>query len=74
MFTIGYGDVIPVSYLERLIAILYMMICSIQLSYSVSTVGAIIDKISAYSQEKMRKVHTINTYMQNKKISYELQY
>lgn len=48
MFTIGYGDVIPVSHLERIVAILYMMICSIQLSYSVSTVGAIIDKISAY--------------------------
>ena len=48
MFTIGYGDVVPISYLERVIAILYMAICSIQLSYSVSTVGAIIDKISAY--------------------------
>ena len=48
MFTIGYGDVVPISYVERVIAILYMAICSIQLSYSVSTVGAIIDKISAY--------------------------
>lgn len=50
------------------------MICSIQLSYSVSTVGAIIDKISAYSSDKMKKVQTINTYMQNKGISYQLQY
>lgn len=48
MFTIGYGDVVPISYLERVVAILYMMVCSIQLSYSVSTVGAIIDTISAY--------------------------
>lgn len=49
MFTIGYGDIIPINYIERVIAILYMMICSIQLSYSISTIGAIIDKISAYS-------------------------
>ncbi|CAD8172405.1 unnamed protein product [Paramecium octaurelia] len=74
MFTIGYGDVVPISYLERIVAILYMMICSIQLSYSVSTVGAIIDTISAYGQEKMRKMRKINTYMQNKKIEYQLQY
>ncbi|CAD8086199.1 unnamed protein product [Paramecium sonneborni] len=74
MFTIGYGDVVPISYLERIVAILYMMICSIQLSYSVSTVGAIIDTISAYGQEKMRKMRKINTYMQNRKIEYQLQY
>ncbi|CAD8062415.1 unnamed protein product [Paramecium primaurelia] len=74
MFTIGYGDVVPISYLERVIAILYMMICSIQLSYSVSTVGAIIDTISAYGQEKMRKMRKINSYMQNRKIEYQLQY
>ncbi|CAD8071438.1 unnamed protein product [Paramecium primaurelia] len=74
MFTIGYGDVVPISYLERVVAILYMMICSIQLSYSVSTVGAIIDTISAYGQEKMRKMRKINSYMQNRKIEYQLQY
>ncbi|CAD8162298.1 unnamed protein product [Paramecium pentaurelia] len=74
MFTIGYGDITPVSYIERIISIFYMMFCSIQLSYSVSTVGTILDQISAYEQEKMKKVHTINTYMQNKKIGYELQY
>ena len=72
MFTVGYGDITPVSFEERIFAIFYMMICSIQLSYSVSTVGAILDKISAYEEEKMKKVHTINTYMQNKKIGYEL--
>lgn len=55
-----------------MISIVFMMICSIQLSYSVSTVGAIIDKISAYSSDKMKKVQTINTYMQNKRISYQL--
>ncbi|CAD8172860.1 unnamed protein product [Paramecium octaurelia] len=74
MFTVGYGDITPVSYIERIISIFYMMFCSIQLSYSVSTVGTILDKISAYEQEKMKKVHTINTYMQSKKIGYELQY
>ncbi|CAD8105986.1 unnamed protein product [Paramecium primaurelia] len=74
MFTVGYGDITPQSSLETVLCIMFMMICSIQLSYSVSTVGAIIDKISFYTKEKRKKVQTINTYMQNKKISYELQF
>ena len=57
-----------------LISIGFMMICSIQLSYSVSTVGAIIDQIFAYEDEKLKRLQTINSYMQNKNISYGLQY
>ncbi|CAD8187163.1 unnamed protein product [Paramecium octaurelia] len=74
MFTVGYGDITPQSSLETVLCIMFMMICSIQLSYSVSTVGAIIDKISFYTKEKRKKVQAINTYMQNKKISYQLQF
>lgn len=32
--------------MEVIVAILFMMICSIQLSYSVNTVGTIISEIS----------------------------
>ena len=60
--------------LERIISIGFMMVCSIQLSYSVNTVGAIIDRISQYRENYLRKMQTINTYMQRKKISYKLQY
>lgn len=51
-----------------------MMICSIQLSYSVNTVGAIIDKISLYNEVKLKKIRIINSYMQKNKISFQLQY
>lgn len=57
-----------------LISIGFMMICSIQLSYSVSTVGAIIDRIFAYEDEKLKKLQAINSYMQRKKISFGLQF
>lgn len=50
------------------------MIFSIQLPYSVNTVGAIIDKISQYSESKMQNFRIINTYMAKKKISYQLQF
>ena len=49
-----------------------MMVTSIQLSYSVSTVGLIIDGFS--SHEKSRKIRAITNYMNNKKIGYKLKY
>lgn len=74
MFTVGYGDITPQSNPELIVSIIFMMVCSVQLSYSVSTVGAIIDKISASKEEKQRKFHIINSYMDCKNISYELKF
>lgn len=51
-----------------------MMICSIQLSYSVNTVGTIINKITKYSEMKLKKLRILNTYMNKKQISYQLQF
>ncbi|CAD8048639.1 unnamed protein product [Paramecium primaurelia] len=70
MFTIGYGDLTPQQYVT---CIIFIMIFSIQLPYSVNTVGAIIDEISKYSEQKLQKLRVINTYMAKKKITYELQ-
>lgn len=56
MFTVGYGDISPSNDLERMFAIGFMMICSIQLSYSVNTVGTIIDRISSIDGEKLKKL------------------
>ncbi|CAD8149984.1 unnamed protein product [Paramecium pentaurelia] len=74
MFTVGYGDLTPQSNLEYTICIIFIMIFSIQLPYSVNTVGAIIDEISKYSEQKLQKLRIINTYMTKKKISFQLQF
>ncbi|CAD8057941.1 unnamed protein product [Paramecium sonneborni] len=74
MFTVGYGDLTPQSNLEYVICIIFIMIFSIQLPYSVNTVGAIIDEISKYSEQKLQKLRIINTYMTKKKISFQLQF
>ncbi|CAD8140691.1 unnamed protein product [Paramecium octaurelia] len=70
MFTIGYGDLTPQ---QHVTCIIFIMIFSIQLPYSVNTVGAIIDEISKYSEQKLQKLRVINTYMAKKKITYGLQ-
>ncbi|CAD8055062.1 unnamed protein product [Paramecium sonneborni] len=74
MFTVGYGDLTPQSDLEYTICIIFIMIFSIQLPYSVNTVGTIIDEISKYSEQKLQKLRIINTYMTKKKISFQLQF
>jgi hypothetical protein len=63
---------VKIGQLETIFSICFMMICSIQLSYSVNTVGAIIDKITKYSEEKLVRLRVLNTYMYKKKISYNL--
>jgi len=45
---------------------------SLQLPYSINTVGAIISKISEYGEDKKRKLRIINSFMQKKKIPFQL--
>ncbi|CAD8121596.1 unnamed protein product [Paramecium sonneborni] len=73
MFTIGYGDVLPQSNLERIVCCLFIIMASLQLPYSINTVGAIISQISEYGQDKKRKLRIINSYMQKKRIPFQLQ-
>lgn len=73
MFTVGYGDISPISNLEKATSILFIMITSIQLPYSINTVGKFIEEITAYGEETMRKLSLINTYMEKRKISFNLQ-
>ncbi|CAK61699.1 unnamed protein product (macronuclear) [Paramecium tetraurelia] len=73
MFTVGYGDVAPVSNLEKATSVLFIMITSIQLPYSINTVGKFIEEITAYGEETMKKLSIINAYMEKRKISFNLQ-
>lgn len=42
MFTVGYGDITPKTKLEKSFTIIFIILSSIQLPYSVNTVGNII--------------------------------
>ncbi|CAD8197075.1 unnamed protein product [Paramecium pentaurelia] len=73
MFTVGYGDLTPKTQIERVVTILFIILSSVQLPYSVNTVGNIIQQISAYGEERKNKLRTINSYMQRKNVPYTLQ-
>ncbi|CAD8191214.1 unnamed protein product [Paramecium pentaurelia] len=73
IFTVGYGDVTPQSNLEKIVTIILIMISSIQLPFSVNTVGNIITEMSAFSEERKRKLRIINSYMNKSFMSSGLQ-
>ncbi|CAD8096804.1 unnamed protein product [Paramecium sonneborni] len=74
MFTVGYGDITPKTEPEYILAIIFMMVSSIQLSYSVSTVGAVLEKITSFKEIKQKKLSIINNFMANKQINFKLQF
>ncbi|CAD8114502.1 unnamed protein product [Paramecium sonneborni] len=74
MFTVGYGDITPKTEPEYILAIIFMMVSSIQLSYSVSTVGAVLEKITSFKEIKQKKLRIINNFMANKQINFKLQF
>ncbi|CAD8195038.1 unnamed protein product [Paramecium octaurelia] len=73
IFTVGYGDVTPQSNIEKIVTIILIMISSIQLPFSVNTVGNIITEMSAFSEERRRKLRIINSYMNKSFMSSGLQ-
>ncbi|CAD8084162.1 unnamed protein product [Paramecium sonneborni] len=73
MFTVGYGDISPKSGLEKSTCIFLILVSSIQLPYSINTVGSIIEKITDYGEDTKNKLRTINSYMNKKKVPYYLQ-
>ncbi|CAD8191891.1 unnamed protein product [Paramecium pentaurelia] len=73
IFTVGYGDVTPQSNIEKIVSVILIMISSIQLPYSVNTVGTIITEMTAFSEEKKRKLRIINSYMNKTSLSSGLQ-
>lgn len=50
-----------------------MLISSIQLSYSVNTIGSIIQEIKNENEKNQKKIRLINEYMVNRQITSNLQ-
>ncbi|CAK56642.1 unnamed protein product (macronuclear) [Paramecium tetraurelia] len=74
MISVGYGDIVPLNSLEKICTILFMFTTCVQLSFSVNTVGEILNSISLSAENTTDKIRIINKYMNRKHISFELQY
>ncbi|CAD8150611.1 unnamed protein product [Paramecium pentaurelia] len=73
MFTVGYGDVHPNNKIEKIFSIFFVFLCAFQLSYSLDTIGHLLQQLKKTSEQINKKLTFINQYMHNKNISKELQ-
>lgn len=74
MITVGYGDITPVSNLEKILCIFTMMISCGVFGYTLNFVGTIIQNLTQESKKIKQNLKIINKYMNNKRISKNLQY
>ncbi|CAD8093943.1 unnamed protein product [Paramecium primaurelia] len=74
MLTIGYGDNVPKSWNEKIIAIFFILSACLWFSYSINTIGTIIKEINLNLVERSKKIRVINRYMHQRNIPYSLQY
>ncbi|KAL4510183.1 hypothetical protein ABPG72_010376 [Tetrahymena utriculariae] len=68
MITVGYGDIIPVTGIEKAICIIIMIISCGVFAYSMNTVGAILESFNEDSVKLNHNMQIINYYMERKNV------
>ncbi|KAL4436275.1 hypothetical protein ABPG74_015866 [Tetrahymena malaccensis] len=74
MVTVGYGDIVPVNYIEILIAIIIMLISCGIFAYALNQIGIIFEELQSQSRQSQKYFMILNNYMEQRNISFSLQY
>ena len=73
MITLGYGDIVPVTTLEKIYVISITFISCGVFAYSVNTIGSIIQEITKKSTDFKSKMSLLSSHMRNRNLSNILQ-
>lgn len=73
MVTVGYGDIHPISNLEKIFCILQSVVSCCVIGYSFNKIGAILHQISKNNEEYKKSKQAIQKYMLIRKISKAVQ-
>jgi len=73
MATIGYGDIHPTTYRERVVSVIIMIASSVIFGYILSSIGALLIEINAFNSESREKMRLLTKYMKEKGLSKEIQ-
>lgn len=72
MSTVGYGDIVANTNLERTFSISVMIMSSLLFAYTVSSIGGVLSRIEEETVETRRKEAVFNSFLSEKKIPGEL--
>jgi len=72
MTTIGYGDILPVTFAERIFALFICVLSSFIFAFSMSSISDIIRSISSENENYKTQMALLNLYMKKRKLNLEL--
>ena len=73
MLTVGYGDILPLTYLEHCFAIIAMMITCCVFAYIMNTIGNILEELNNQRAYLRKQQNLVNHFLKEKKIDNKLQ-
>ena len=73
MATVGFGELIPVSILQKIMSILFILLSTCIFAYTVNTIGNIYDERMQIANTKKIKLVELNEYLRSKTVSRDLQ-
>lgn len=72
MNTVGFGDIVPQNYTEKIYAIFFIYVACGMFAYTINSIGIIVQDINKGKKIFKRNLHLINGYMKQKNISFDL--
>ncbi|KAL4449972.1 hypothetical protein ABPG74_015091 [Tetrahymena malaccensis] len=73
MITVGFGDIVPYSLIERVYVIIMQLISCGVFAYAINTIGSIFQEIAKKSAEYRQQKQEIIDYMMRRKITKQTQ-
>ena len=74
MSTVGYGDITPYTMVERIYAMLTMIMASGVFAFTIGSIGTLVSKANAVENEYREQVVAVNRYMRRKGLPRSLQF
>lgn len=72
MLTVGYGDIVPLNIIEKIYAIMAMLLGCCLFAYVMNSIGGLVDEIQNDDIELRNDLNELNEYLDNKPITEEL--
>jgi hypothetical protein len=73
MYTVGYGDITPSNSIEQLSTIIFIFLANLVFSYSITTIGNIVNSMNEYDEKHAKNMIDLNIFMNDRGVNEHLQ-